>query len=99
MKNIELELKKFVDDFNYLNSRFNDQISEQKNTLLALKDTHVKDVEELNIKFNQAELQIKENHEKLAQEIFRYGELLKEKYKVEDLSGVLKERFEEMEAA
>lgn len=99
MKNIELELKKFVDDFNYLNSRFNDQISEQKNTLLALKDTHVKDVEELNIKFNQAELQIKENHEKLAQEIFRYGELLKEKYKVEDLSGVLKERFKEMEAA
>lgn len=70
-----------------------------KNDLEVLKNTHSADLHAHKMAYEQKTLELNEKKGVLSREIFRYGELLKEKQRVTELTGLLQVRFQEMEDA
>ena len=70
-----------------------------KNDLEVLKNTHSADLNAHKMAYEQKTLELNEKRGVLSREIYRYGELLKEKQRVTELTGLLQVRFQEMEDA
>lgn len=85
--------------FEKIQKKYNLLIDENDKKLASLLSNHSQDINVRTEKWNVTEKSMSDKLEKLNDEIYRYGELLKKEYKVEKLSGILNARFSEIEGA
>ena len=99
MKEIQENIDQYIASFTGMNNRFQSLINIEKDRLSTVVNTHTSELksQEEHWIITQKDLTFK--LEKLNDEIVRYGSLLKKEFKLTELSGVLKERFQEIEVA
>ena len=89
----------FVNKLEDIKNKFESLINKVSNDIELSKKNHSLNLNRLQEDFKGSKLKISEKLDYLNAEIFRYGELLKKDFKLSDLTGVLKERFQELEFA
>ena len=85
--------------FKEIQKKFSSLIDENDKLIANLIKDHSKDLKVKAEKWNVTEQSLTDKLEKLNDEIYRYGVLLKKEYKVTELSGIMNTRFNEIKGA
>ena len=99
MADLNEEITKKLDFLDKLETKFNLLIEDIDKQIKNLSVNHSKNLKVNSEKWLITEKSMSDKLEKLNDEIYRYGELLKKEFKVAELSGVLQTRFNEIKGA
>ena len=99
MLDLNEDINNRLSAFKEIQKKFSLLIDENDKIIADLLKAHSEDIKVKAEKWNVTEQSLTDKLEKLNDEIYRYGELLKKEYKVLELSGIMNTRFNEIKGA
>lgn len=93
------QIKLLIETLQEIRTKYEGLINSVSQEIDQKKIEHNEKLTGMQEDYKQSKNQIDEKLDYLNAEIFRYGELLKKDFKLTDLTGALKERFQELESA
>ena len=93
------QIQSLIETLQDIRTKYEGLINSATQEIGQKKIEHTEKLKGMQEEFKNSKNQIDEKLDYLNAEIFRYGELLKKDFKLTDLTGALKERFQELESA